>query len=120
MLFPVIRWAVGALVGWEREGDDFIDAVAKANDCALGAFNDHVTGSGVGAVTAIGAVPDVDDLRSAVSEVSETAAEFAAPVEVVAGRGLDIRHDETAKDEAGEESERETFFHEDVSSYSNR
>jgi len=120
LLFPVIRWAVGALVGGEREGDDFIDAVAKANDCALRAFNDHVTGSGVGAVTAIGAVPDVDDLGSAVSEVSETAAEFAAPVEVVAGRGLDIRHDETAKDEAGEESERETFFHEDVISYSNR
>jgi hypothetical protein len=66
----------------------------------------------VGAVTAIGAVPDIQDFRSAISQIGETTAEFTAPIEMVTGRGLNIRHDETAKEGTSEESDLKTLFHE--------
>ena len=44
LLFPVIRRAVGALVGGEREGDDFIDADADAGNGAVEAGDETTPG----------------------------------------------------------------------------
>jgi hypothetical protein len=119
LLLAVVRRTVSALVGGEGESHDFINAIAEADDGAFGTFDNEVGSGGVGTVAAVGAIPDIEELGGAVGDVGQAAAEFAAPIEVVAGRGLDVRHDKTAEKGAGEESELKSLFHEHGVSYSN-
>lgn len=90
--FAVVRWAISVLPSRLREGGDFINAVASTDDGALDAFNKEIGSGSIGTVTAVGALPDTEGLCEAVHDVSETTAELAAPVEVVARRRLDVCH----------------------------
>jgi len=114
LFLAVVRWAISVLPGWLWEGGDFINAVTSTHDGALDAFNNEISGCGVGTVTAVGALPDTEGLGETIHDVAETTAELAAPVVVMARRRLDVCHCSSAQRAKREDGKDNTIFHADL------
>lgn len=109
--FAVVHWAIGELPRGHGESGDLIHAVASANDHTLDAFDKEIGCGGDCAFRGVGALPDVEGLMGSVKDVANAAAEFPAPVIVMARRGLDVSKGHTANGEGGDEEENGAVFH---------
>lgn len=65
----------------------------------------------MGTLGAVHTLPDGEGLSPSVKDVADAAAELAAPVIMVPGRGLDVGEGQAAQGEAGEECQSDAIFH---------
>lgn len=114
LFLAVVWWAIGHLPSWLREGGDFIHTVSSTDDGTLDTFNEEVSESGIGTISAVRALPDIEGLREAIKNIADATAELAAPVVVVAWGRLDVCDCGAAQRAEGDDGKDDAIFHADL------
>lgn len=105
-----VRWLEGPAVGWAGEGEEFVEAIAEAFECAVGAVDNTIAPACLCAVGIRSADHHFRNFYDTVEDVADGATELAGRCVMGARRRLDVSSCEACEgyNTGGDEQE---FFH---------